>query len=130
MVLGANAVDAIIRLRGTDITYHLNDVLWLLAKWDSDVFSDRSQQILFQLASDRARNHRHDCLGSAMITYWEDSKSRQNPLHVFLLRRNRNVPLGQREFWQSAFRYASSIGGGSLERVLTQWRLATRPSVA
>ena len=84
MILGANAVDSIIRLRGSDLTYHLDDVLWLLSKWDPDMFSDRSQKILFQLASDRARYHRHDCLGSAMITYWEESKSRDNPLHIFL----------------------------------------------
>lgn len=126
MILGANAVDSIIRLRGSDLTYHLDDVLWLLSKWDPDVFSDRSQKILFQLASDRAGYHRHDSLGSAMITYWEESKSRDNPLHIFLLRRNRNVPKGQREFWQYAFTFAHSVGGGSLDGVLARWRQVTR----
>jgi hypothetical protein len=126
MILGANAVDTIIRLRGSDLTYHLEDVLWLLANWDPDVFSTRSQHILFRLASERARNHRHDCVGSAMITYWEESTSPINPLHVFLVHRNHDVPPGQREFWQTAFRFANSVGGGSLDTVLARWRAVSK----
>src|SRR5205807_9826639 len=100
MILGAGKADTIVRLRGSDLTYHLDDVLLLLARWDPAVFSTRSQQTLFRLASDRAKDHRHDCSGSAMITYWEESDSRSNPLHIFLLRRNRIVSPGRREFWQ------------------------------
>ena len=107
MILGSNAVDTIIRLRGSDLTYHLNDVLWLLANWNSDVFSDRSQQQLLRLASDSVRSHRH---------------------HILLLRRNRSVPSDQREFWQTAFRFASSMDGGSLDldSVLARWRETIR----
>lgn len=122
MILGANAVDAIIRLRGSDLSYNLDDVLWLLAQWDPDVFSDRSQRILYQLASDRVRNHKHDSSDSAMVTYGDESKNHDSPLYIFLLRRNRIVEIGHRKFWQSAYRFAESVGGGNLNDVLAQWR--------
>ena len=121
MILGANGADAIVRLRGSDLTFHLADVLLLLANWDPEVFSVRGRIILSRLISNRATSHQHDSLGSAMITYWEDSKSRDNPLHLFILRRNQRVPQGQREHWQSAYDFAYSMGGGNLEEIMASW---------
>ena len=122
MILGAEAVDAIVRLRGSDLTYHQDDVLLLLAKWDPELFSERSFAVLARLASEPAKNHRHDSATSAMITYWAESESRTNPLHVFLVRSNRRVPSGLHEFWQTAFGFAKSLGGGDLDAIIAQWR--------
>src|SRR5688572_5827088 len=33
MILGADGVDSILRLRGSDLTYHINDVLYITAVW-------------------------------------------------------------------------------------------------
>jgi len=39
MVLGAEAVDVIYRFRGSDLTYHLNDCLFLISQWEPDLVS-------------------------------------------------------------------------------------------
>jgi hypothetical protein len=99
----------------------MNDMMLLLAKWDLHLFTDRSQIILMRVASDRARAYMHDSMTSAMITYWESSAVGNNPLHIFVVRRNAIVPTAYREYWQTAFQFAESMGGGRLDDVLGAW---------
>lgn len=121
MILGSGSIDSIIRLRGSDLTYHMEDVMLLLARWYPLLFSDRSEVTLNRLASDRARRHEHEGETLAMLTYWSESLDRNNPLHLFMLRRNRCVPRGRREYWQSLFAFAKSRGGGRLDGLVTDW---------
>lgn len=120
MILGSGLVDSIIRLRGADLTYHPDDVLLLLARWDPELFSERSHFTLRRLASDCARAYEHDSRSVAMLTY--PSECMSNPLHIFLQRRNRVVPRGRREFWQAAFKFANDRGAGNLDEVLNDWK--------
>ena len=57
MILGADKADTMYRLRGSDITYHINDVLYALSQWSPTIFSQRGYINLGLLASDKARTH-------------------------------------------------------------------------
>jgi hypothetical protein len=122
MILGTDSVDAIIRLRGLDLTYHGDDLLLLLAKWDPDLFSDRSQIILNRLASDSARAYQHESQTMAMVTFPHEDQN--DPFFIFLHRRSRVVPTGQREYWQTVHRFALSCGTGDLDSVIEKWKAA------
>ena len=54
-LLAHGAVDTVYRLRGSDLLGHMDDVLYLAAQWDPDVFSDRGRTNLTTLASPEAR---------------------------------------------------------------------------
>jgi hypothetical protein len=124
MILGAGAVDGIVRVPGSAIFYHLEDLFLLLANWDRDIFSERARWNLNRLGSDRAiafmEEHELEDSNDAMITYWEAAKTRHNPPFSCLWRRNRRVAPGRREFWQALFRFASWVGGGNLEDVFAR----------
>ena len=53
--LASGATDAIYRLRGSDLLDHMEDVLYLVAQWDPELFSRRGQINLKTLASPEAR---------------------------------------------------------------------------
>jgi len=55
MILGESHVDAIYRLRGSDITYYIEDILYLMAVLDPHLFSDRATENLKVLASTEIR---------------------------------------------------------------------------
>ena len=54
-LLDADAVDTIYRLRGSDLLGHMDDVLYLMSRWDAALFSDRGRTNLETLASPEAR---------------------------------------------------------------------------
>src|SRR6185437_14036254 len=51
MVLGDHHLDAMYRIRGSDITYHLDDVLYLLSVLEPNLFAPRATGNLKVLAS-------------------------------------------------------------------------------
>ena len=55
MILGAKAVDVIYRLRGSDLTYHIEDCLYLISKWEPEIFSQRGKINLEILASKKKK---------------------------------------------------------------------------
>jgi hypothetical protein len=124
MILGAGAVDAIVRVPGPGIFYHLEDVMFLLSKWDRTVFSERARLNLERLASDDVL-----AVGGGDWPIWpgdfdgawvaySDRKVR-NPVSCALWRRNR-IPAGLREYWQSLFWFAVWVGGGNLDDVMAR----------
>ena len=54
-VLAVGAADAVVRLRGSDLLHHMEDVLFLVAQWDPELFSERGRINLRTLASPEAR---------------------------------------------------------------------------
>jgi hypothetical protein len=54
-LLKAGAVETIYRLRGSDLLGHMDDVLYLMSRWDAALFSGRGVKNLETLASPEAR---------------------------------------------------------------------------
>jgi len=131
MILGAGHVDSIVRLRGQDIHHRTNDALLVASRWDPQIYSDRAKHILNRLASQRSREFdASDDRCTAIISYPDESKNPASPLYIRLFRRSRVNPRGViRQFWQAAFRFAQSVGGGNLDDVIQQYR-NRKPEVA
>ena len=55
-LLAHGAVDTVYRLRGSDLTDRMEDVLYLASLWDADAFSERGRINLKTLASREARS--------------------------------------------------------------------------
>lgn len=77
-VLAAGAADAVYRLRGSDLLYHMEDVLYLVSQWEGDgpvgsaasPFSERGRINLKTLASPQARALRlRPEQASVLVTY-------------------------------------------------------------
>ncbi len=124
MILGADHVDSIVRLRGQDIVHRMDDVLLVASRWDPQIFSDRARHNLNRLASQRTRDFdTSDDPCTAIISYPDESKNPASPLYIRLFRRSRVNPPGvMRQFWQAAFRFARSVGGGNLDDVIQQYQ--------
>lgn len=119
MILGTNSVNAIYRIRGSDITYHINDILYALSRLEPGIASTRGEINLSTLASQEAK--------AASLTqdnelyrlnYREEGESGSLRLEV----RRQRIPLGQRRFWQTAYQYALSVGGGNLDEIISNFR--------
>lgn len=111
LILGAGAVDAICRIRGGDINYRINDVLFLLSRWDLCVFTERGRRNLRTLASDRAIwcHENSQCSTDAVV--------RIGQYYLNISRRNRNGD----EYWRNLFEFAKSMGGGKLDAVMKKY---------
>jgi len=122
MILGAKAVDVIYRLRGSDLTYHIEDCLYLISKWEPEIFSQRGKINLEILASKETKSwpiNKSDT--SVMITFYRQSRGNNNPLYIFIERRLLEMPAGQRSFWKALFKYAEERGSGNLDKIIEQY---------
>ena len=75
-LIASGAVDALYRLRGSDLLDHMEDCLYLVARWEqaaagtADVFSERGRINLDTLATREAKNLRlRPEQAAAMVTY-------------------------------------------------------------
>lgn len=57
LIVGSGAVDTLYRLRGIDVMYRLHDCLYLVSRWDTELFSRRGLINLNILATPRARDY-------------------------------------------------------------------------
>lgn len=121
MILGADGLDVIYRLRGEDLTYRMNDVLYILSRLEPDLFSERGRLNLHMLVSLATREIvlERDASTFALVLQDDNLDGIQR---VWIERRFKEVPLGQRQFWQSAYAFACSVGGGNLDGVIASYR--------
>ena len=110
MILGDGHVDAMYRLRGSDINFNIEDILFLLSELEPTIFRDRARDNLGVLASPEIKglenNHGRD---RYFFKYRNGDDKGSFQLEV----RRVTVPAGERRFWQSAYRYAQGVGGAS-----------------
>jgi hypothetical protein len=119
MILGGDHVDVIYRLRGSDINFYIEDVLYLLSVLEPQLFKERATVDLDVLASpevkqlqkNRGRDH-----------YFFEYRNGDDKGLFRLEARRRKVPDGERRFWQAAYRYAQEIGGGRLNDDIASYR--------
>lgn len=121
MILGSEGLDAIYRLRGTDIAFQLDNILFLLSRCEKELFSERGRRNLIFLAHPEVRDF--EILPektNLRIAFSDDDFSPINRIH--LERRCRETPAGRQQFWQTAYQFAANIGGGSLDAVIEEYR--------
>ncbi|TAN29638.1 MAG: hypothetical protein EPN31_06055 [Castellaniella sp.] len=117
MIIGDGVLDDIYRVRGSDIVHNMDDVLYLLANFEPDLFDPRAQVNLrvltrtevLDLGKERERDRWR-------ITYLSEKGSVEGSL--LLEARRRVIPPNQRRFWSVAYHHAVSLGGGRLDDVM------------
>ncbi len=124
MILGCGFVDVIYRLRGSDIHYHIEDLLYLISRRDPNVISERGAINLASLATAEAKSFiakgQHN---EIHCIQYSSADGEQGRLRMEV--RRTAIPAGQRRFWQAAYAYAQSIGGGKLDDVIASYRSGT-----
>lgn len=120
MILGKEAVDVIYRLRGCDIYYHINDLLFLISQLEPSITSERGEINLHILASYEMKKISIDRAKDYYNVLYKESSIQMDSLR--LETRRRFFPKNERRFWHDAYRYAVSIGGGSLDDVMRSHR--------
>ncbi len=121
MILGDNKLDSIYRLRGSDLTYYINDVLFILTKCEPSLFSSRGISNLKVLASKEIENLIVNNEQTIFYTPLRDDDSDQVS-HILIERRHKNIQKGKRQFWQSCYAFAKSKNGGNLDEVIAVFR--------
>lgn len=127
MILGANAVDVIYRFRGRDLTYYVEDCLFLASQWEPDIFGPTGCLKLRNLASQQALNYVEHCTGDShtfhLVSYATyTALDYLSPRHIFVVRNSVHVPSGVNPFWKALFQFAEERHGGNLDDLIKQWR--------
>ncbi|VVS92201.1 hypothetical protein [Desulfoluna spongiiphila] len=121
MILGSCNIDEIYRISGKDITYRTEEVFYALSIWSPWLFDDRQKNNLIRLAAEDVVELGilpEETIFAANYLDVEDNQLNQ----LYLVKRHKNIPKGRRQFWQAAFKYAQSLGGGSLDEVMANYR--------
>jgi hypothetical protein len=121
MILGDNHADEIIRFRGCDLTYHLDDCMYLLSRIQPLLFSERQSGVIERLATERAKRFAEsaDWQAGALLAYGFIEKSRAEYFISIMRRSREGLTLGiGREFWAVLYRFAAERGGGSLDALM------------
>lgn len=127
MILGSNAVDVIYRLRGRDLTYNMEDCLFLISKYDPEIFSQRGLINLEQLASIEARGYEPKNAyepqeGNNIIWLEYFGPNDIHPCYICIERRSSKIPPGKRALWKKLYEYATNRGGGKLDKLIAEYR--------
>jgi hypothetical protein len=112
LIFGANGTDIIYRLRGCDLTYHTEDLLYLMSRADPYFFSDRGRSNLSRLASEEARASDGDLSPRELVTYrYDPEQPNQGMRYIWLQRWTRYVPPNRRALWWDWWRHAPRYAG-------------------
>ena len=115
LILGTGAVDVMYRLRGCDLVYHIEDILFLMSGADPMLFSERGQINLAKLASVEARGWQGDSLCPSCVVAYQPTPGEMatgNLRHIYIRRWTRLVSVGHRALWWDWWKYARQFGTG------------------
>jgi hypothetical protein len=117
MLLGDGCIDVMYRLRGADILLFTADLLFLVARQEPPMFTERGHINLRTLAHPEVRDWD-----------WRDWETQrigpigQNPdVGILFLRRRKDDLQKERSFLAKYYNHAVSHGGGSLEELQASW---------
>lgn len=122
MILGDAHLDAIYRFRGQDLRYAWEDVMYFLCSLEPTVYDACAPRNLHVLSSEEVRESTQNLHREFYSFRYRDNVI---PVDFSAVARRRDLPLEQRNFWQTAFYFAASIGGGSLDEVIQRFRKPT-----
>ena len=121
MILGSSNIDEIYRISGKIITHRIEDVFYALSLWSPWLFDERQKYNLGRIATEEVT--KRSILPEDTMFSVNHLDSENNQFNQFYLeKRHKNIPEGKRQYWQSAFSYAQSLGGGNLDDVMSQYR--------
>lgn len=115
MILGDSDIDAIYRITGAGIVYHLMDVFYIISKLDKNIFSERGRKNIKSLVSKEIKNFEPS--KNETIFYL----SGEGGFEYKLIKHHKNIPKGRRQFWQSLYKYAKNKDGGNLDSLIEQY---------
>ena len=121
IIIGDVFVDSIYRLRGSDITYHIEDLIYIISLWNPELFSTRSHIVLGQLKSSEVTKVEKsiDLTATlAHIRYLVDSTGDKMPHGLWVERQYRSKTNSFIKTWRSGqYEFAQKQGGGKLEEL-------------
>ncbi|MEJ5152844.1 hypothetical protein [Comamonas sp. MYb396] len=121
MILGEKHLDAIYRFRGQDLHYAWEDVMYFLFSMEPTIFATNAPLNLEVLISEEVRESTQDRYREFYsFRYPQECKI---PCDFLSIARRRDLPGDRRNFWQTAYHFAASIGGGPLDEVIHRFRM-------
>lgn len=118
MILGCSDIHEIYRIPGKEITYRIEDVFYAISVWSPWLSDDRQKHNLIRLARNKVVNQKiKEVQTRFSVNYLDEDTDILNSF--FIEKRHKNIPDGRRQFWQSAFQFAQSVGGGNLDEVMS-----------
>ncbi len=120
LILDATNLQAIYRFQGSALFYHMEDCLYVLARWERHLFSDRGRTILAQLATKSASRAADRISFSGALLYYQDDDASSG---LYVARIERHVieaPPGCRSFLKSILEYAKRSGLTDLDEIRAQ----------
>lgn len=119
MILGSNHTDAIYRLRGEDINFRLDDIMYILSSLEPAIFDARALPRFKAIASPQLLEMKLEVSVDNYITSFDRAYDK-GFIHVEA--RRQIIPKGQRRFWKTAYNFALKVGGGQLDDVIALYR--------
>jgi hypothetical protein len=122
MILGSTSIAAIYRIKGSDIFYYINDVIFIFSKINPEFFSKRGLLNLSVISSKQAKKlivNKDDTM--FLLNYLE--KDSNAIYELFIESRHKNIPKDKRQFWQTLYAYALKNNGGLLDDIISKYRI-------
>lgn len=125
IIIGDGLVDSIYRLRGSDLTYHVEDLIYVISIWNPEIFDDRSRIILNQLKSfEVAQGEKYikssDTL--AQVRYMTDLDGNNMPHSIWIERQYRMKTNSLAKTWCSElYEFAQNHGGEKVDEIYAQY---------
>lgn len=117
MILGAGAVDSIYRLRGRDIYYSPGECLFIISRWNPELFSEAGIVSIERGSKFDLDSFVLETDGLRVIAPYLD-ESTETLWDIDVERRLLRDPPGIRSFWRSIYNYAIEKGGGDLDELM------------
>jgi hypothetical protein len=114
LIMGTGRVDVIYRLRGCDLVYHVEDLLYLMSQADPHFFSERGRTNLPKIASDEARAWRGTDLSPGAIVHYHPTHEEyvgNRVRYIFIKRSPRLEPPDRRAGWWDWWKYGKRFKG-------------------
>lgn len=119
MILGDNHVDVIYRMRGSDITYFIEDLLYLLQKLEPCLFGDRASANLAANCSEDVKRTPVDPTKNVHRVRYQN----ETDIGYLQLGSTHRQPQSDgRFFWMTIYKFAVESGGGDLDKLISDYR--------
>ena len=124
LLLGTGAVDTIYHFRGSDLTYHLEDLLYLMSRWDPHLFSERGTINLGKLASEQVKAYGESghTGGTTVVYPPPDDYRTRGVTYIDVDRRSRHISAGTRQHWTYLYARAQGYNCRTLDELLETHR--------
>ncbi|MBD6981802.1 MULTISPECIES: hypothetical protein [Vibrio] len=120
MILGSTDIEEIYRIRGSEINFSIEDVFYILSIWSPWLFDERQAYNMGCIATEELTKSSPLPTDSTFSLNYIDDNNQMSCFYI--VKRHKNIPKGNRQFWQKAFEYAQHVGGGDLDDVIAKFR--------